>query len=328
MFFVAVSMFMSGAAILAMPQLIRWAIDYGLAIETQDGELVATGERELLLVAAGALIGAALIRGIFAYGQTYLGEWIGQRVAYDIRNAIYDRLQRLSYAYHDQQQTGQIMSRATQDVEAVRWYVSMSVLRGIYVALRLVAVLVLMMVTSWKLALVVWAFIPFIMWRSIVMAFTLRPIWTKVQEGLARIATVLQEALTGARVVKAFAREEYEGVKFRREAEAVFDDSFMSSRVQAKNAPLMSGLWLGATAATLWFGGTEVAAGRLDVGELASFLLYLAVLQMPVRVIGWIIMVASRANASGQRIYEILDAESAVKEKPDAVKLTAVKGEV
>ncbi|MCH8814957.1 MAG: ABC transporter ATP-binding protein [Chloroflexi bacterium] len=327
-FFVALCMFMSGAAILAMPQLIRWAIDYGLGLENQDGEIVATGERKLLVAAGGALIGAALIRGIFAYGQTYLGEWIGQRVAYDIRNSIYDRLQRLSYAYHDQQQTGQIMSRATQDVESVRFFVSMSVLRGVYVLLLLTAVLVLMLVTNWKLALVVWAFIPFIVWRSLVMAFTLRPIWTKVQEGLARIATVLQEALTGARVVKAFAREEYEGVKFRREAEAVFDDSYMSSRVQAKNAPLMTGLWLGATAATLWFGGTEVAAGRLEVGELALFLLYLAVLQMPIRVIGWIIMVASRANASGKRIYEILDAESAMKEKPGAVELTAVKGEV
>ncbi len=326
--FAALCIFGSGAAILAMPQLIRWAIDYGLGIENRDGELIATGERELLFIAAGAVIGAALIRGIFAYGQTYLGEWIGQRVAYDIRNAIYDRLQRLSYAYHDQQQTGQIMSRATQDVEAVRWYVSMSVLRGIYVLLLLVSVLVLMLVMNWKLALVVWAFIPFIVWRSTVMALTLRPIWTKVQDGLARIATVLQEALTGARVVKAFAREEYEGEKFRREAEAVFEDSYMSSRVQAKNAPLMSGLWLGATAATLWVGGTEVAAGRMEIGELAAFLLYLAVLQMPVRVLGWIIMVASRANAAGQRIYEILDAESAVKEKSDAVELTSVKGEV
>jgi ATP-binding cassette subfamily B protein len=327
-FFAGICILTSSAAILAMPQLIRWAIDYGLGIENQDGELVATGERELLYIAAAAIVGAALIRGIFAYGQTFLGEWIGQRVAYDIRNSIYDRLQRLSYAYHDQQQTGQIMSRATQDVEAVRWYVSMSVLRGIYVALLLVAVLTLMMVTNWKLALVVWAFVPFIVWRSIIMAFTLRPIWTKVQDGLARIATVLQEALTGARVVKAFAREEYEGEKFKREAEAVFEDSFTSSRVQAKNAPLMSGLWLAATAATLWFGGSEVAAGRMEVGELAAFLLYLAVLQMPVRVLGWIIMVTSRANAAGQRIYEILDAESAVKEKPDAVELKDVRGEV
>ena len=148
---------------------------------------------------------------MFAFGQTYLSEWIGQKVAYDIRNRIYDRLQRLSYAYHDQQQTGETMSRATQDVEAVRWYISMGVLRGSYVFLLLIAVLVLMMVMSWQLALVVWAFIPFIIWRSSVMAFTLRPLWMKIQEGLGKLANVLQTALTGARGVKSFGRGEHGG---------------------------------------------------------------------------------------------------------------------
>ncbi|HSP55882.1 MAG TPA: ABC transporter ATP-binding protein, partial [Dehalococcoidia bacterium] len=254
----------SGGAIVAMPQLIRWAIDYGLGLERQNGELVATGEKHLLVIAAAAIIGAAAFRGVFAYGQTYLGEWISQRVAYDIRNRIYDRLQSLSYAYHDTQQTGQLMSRATQDVEAVRWFVAMGVLRGFYVVALLTAVLVLMLTSNWKLTIVVWAFLPFIAWRSTVMALTLRPIWMKVQDGLARMTTVLQEALTGARVVKAFAREAYESEKFGREATAVFNDSFMSSRIQATNGPIMSGLWLAATAVTLWFGGREINNGNLD----------------------------------------------------------------
>ena len=324
----AICVLSSGAAMLIMPQLIGWAIDYGLAVEGEGDLRVATGDRNLLIVAAAAIIGTAVLRGAFAFGQTYLGEWVSQRVAYDIRNAIYDRLQRLSYAYHDQQQTGQLMSRATQDVEAVRWFVSMGLLRGSYVVILLIAVLVIMLATSWQLALVVWAFIPLIAWRSTVMALTLRPLWTTIQEGLARIATVLQEALTGARVVKAFARGEHEEEKFRREAEALFEYSYESSRIQAVNAPLMSGLWLMATAATLWVGGREVAAGRLEIGELTTFLLYLALLQMPVRALGWIIMIASRANAAGQRIFEILDAESAVREKPGAVELDAVRGHV
>src|SRR3990172_13182011 len=134
----------SGAAIIAMPQLIRWAIDYGLGLERQNDELVATGEKHLLVIAAGAIIAAAAFRGFFAYGQTYLGEGISQRVAYDIRNQIYDRLQRLSYAYHDQQQTGQLMSRATQDVEAGRVFVAMGGLRGFYVIALLAAVPALM----------------------------------------------------------------------------------------------------------------------------------------------------------------------------------------
>jgi len=316
----------ASAAVLAMPQLIRWAIDYGLGIERQGDRLVATGAEERLVIAALGLVAAALLRGGFSFGSTYLGEWLSQRVAYDIRNSIYDRLQRLSYAYHDQQQTGQLMSRATQDVESVRMFVSIGVFRGAQMIVLLIAILTLMLATNWKLALVVWAFLPFIAWRSLVMAFTLRPIWTSIQEGLARIATVLQEALTGARVVKAFAREEHEGEKFRREADAVFTDSYRSSRIQATNAPLMSGLWLAATAATLWFGAREVSAGNLELGELTAFLLYLTVLQMPVRMLGWIIMISSRANASGQRIFEILDAESAVKERAGAIELSGVKG--
>jgi len=318
----------SSAAIIAMPQLIRWAIDYGLGVEDQNGDLVATGEKRYLVIAAVAIVAAAVARGLFAYGQTYLGEWLSQRVAYDIRNRIYDRLQRLSYAYHDQQQTGELMSRATQDVEAVRWYVAMGVMRGFYVILLMSAILFFMLATNWKLALVIWAFVPVIAWRSTVMAFTLRPLWTTIQEGLARMATVLQEALSGARVVKAFAREEYEEQKFRKEAETLFGYSYESSRIQAVNAPAMTGLWLAATAATLWVGGVEVSNGNLEVGELTSFLLYLAVLQMPVRVLGWIIMVTARANAAGQRVYEILDAESAVKEKPDAIALSDVQGHV
>ena len=325
----AAALLAATAASLANPQIIRWAIDYGLGSKKQGNEIIATtGDRELLLVAALLVVTVAVLRGLFAYGQTYLGEWLSQRVAYDIRNAIYDRLQRLSYAYHDQQQTGQLMSRATQDVEAVRWFISMGVLRGTQIIVTLAAVLALMIFTNWKLALVVWAFIPLIAWRSTVMALSLRPLWTSIQEGLARIATVLQEALTGARVVKAFAREAHEGEKFRHEAEAVFANSYESSRIQATNAPLMSGLWLAATAATMWVGAREVIGGNLNVGELVLFVLYLNILQMPVRMFGWMIMITARANAAGQRIFEILDAESAVKEKANAVALTEVKGHV
>ena len=314
--------------VLAIPQLIRWAINYGLGAELVEGELVTQGNTRTLAIAAVAVVAAAALRGAFTFIQTYLGEWISQRVAYDVRNRIYDRLQRLSYAYHDRQQTGQLMSRATQDVEAVRWFVHMGVLRFGYIILLLAAILVLMLVTNWKLALIAWAFMPFIAWRSTVMALSLRPLWMKVQEGLARLTTVLQEALTGARVVKAFARERYEGEKFRREAEALFADSYQSGRIQAFNSPMMTGFWLAAIAATLWFGGREVINGNLNLGELTAFLLYLTILNMPVRMLGWIVMIASRAQVSGQRIFEILDAESAVKEKPAAPQLQNVQGHV
>src|SRR5581483_4302598 len=307
---------------MAMPQLIRWGIDYGVGNGTDKGN--ATG----LVVVASLIIGAALLRGAFGFGQQYLGEWISQRVAYDIRNAIYDRLQRLSFAYHDKAQTGQLMSRATQDVESIRWYIQQGVIRFAYIIALLTVVLILMLLTNWRLTLVSWALLPLIAWRSTAMAMTMRPLWLKVQNGLARLTTVLQESLTGARVVKAFGREQHEGERFGREAQDLFNSSYAVSKVQALNGPMISGFSMLALAVVLWYGGHEAMAGRLTVGELSAFLLYFGLLQMPVRSIGWIINIFSRAGSSAQRIYEILDAESAVREKPDAVVLTDVLGHV
>lgn len=312
------SVLAAGGFAVAMPQLIRWAVDFGI-----DGD-----GRRTLMIAALAIVGTALVWGIAAFANSYLGEWLSQRVAYDIRNAIYNRMQRLSFAYHDGQQTGQLMSRATQDVEAVRWYVQFGVLRFSYVLLLLLAVLVIMMVTNWKLALVAWSFFPLIAWRSTVMTSTLRPLWLEVQNGLARITTVLQETLTGARVVKAFAREDYESRRFSREAQSVFEVSYHSSRIQAANGPAMTGIWMLALAATLAFGGREIIGGHLSIGALSAFLLYLTLLQMPVRSLGWIIMVLTRAQSAAQRIYEILDAESAVSDSPGALGLRQVAGHV
>ena len=310
--------------VLLMPRVLRWAIDTGLAIT--DG--VPTGDKQTLIWLGLAIVGTAVGRGVFAYGQTFWAEWISQRVAYDIRNAIYNHLQRLSFAYHDKAQTGQIMSRATQDVEGVRMFISMGVLRLLYVVILLVAVLVLMVTTNWKLALIAWVFLPIVAARSIQMTMSLRPIWLEVQELQGRLGTVLQENLSGMRVVKAFAREQYESVKFAKEAKELFERSYATNRIQAFNTPLLTGIWMLSMVTVGWFGAHEINGGSLTEGELGEFMLQLTLLQLPVRSLGWIVMLFARAQSSGQRIYDILDAESAVKEKPDAVELRDATGRV
>ncbi len=319
----------ASAFVVLMPLLIGWAIDNGLNITTgDDGVAVALGSKRLIIILGLLIAGTALGRGIFAYGQTYLGEWISQRVAYDIRNDIYNHLQKLSFAYHDKAQTGELMSRATQDVEGVRMFISMGVLRLLYLIVLLAAVMFLMVTTNWKLALVAWIFLPIVAARSIQVSMSLRPIWMEVQKLQGRMGAVLQENLSGMRVVKAFAREQRESVKFAKEAKDLFEHSFATSRIQAFNMPMMTGIWMLAMVAVAWLGAYEINNGALSLGELTSFIWYLTLLQLPVRSLGWIVMLFARAQSSGQRIYDILDAESAVQEKPGAPALEDVRGHV
>jgi ABC-type multidrug transport system fused ATPase/permease subunit len=306
------------------PALVRYAIDTG--IDMQDGK--PTGSINTILIAAALITGAAVARGIFQFWQTYTGEWVSQRVAYDIRNDIYDHLQRLSFAYHDNAQTGQIMQRATQDVEGIRMFINLGVIRLVYVIILLVATLTLMLRVDVKLALLSWAFIPPTAILAVMMTTRLRPIWMEVQNLQGKLGVVLQENLSGMRVVKAFGRESYEERKFNAEATNLFNNSYKTNRIQATFSPLLNGIWALAMVATAWYGARQIVNGDLTTGELAQFMLYLTMLQLPVRSIGWVNMFWARAATSGQRIYDILDAESAVQERAGALELSGAEGHV
>ena len=317
----------------AAPYLTGVAIDAGLDIATVEGvggveETIARGSLTTLLFAVGLLVTVGGARGAFMYAQTYLGEHISQRVAYDFRNDIYDHLQRLSYAYHDSSQIGQIMSRATQDVEGVRMFVSMGVIRLLFVFALLGGVYGLMIATNTKVGLIALGFVPFIAIQSTWTSARLRPIWLKVQDLQGQMSNVLQENLTGQRVVKAFSRTEFEQGKFDEKVNELFRWSYSTSKFQAFNEPFLQSLWLLSLAVVFWAGASEIQAGRMTVGDLAAFQLYLTLLQVPVRSIGWIIMMFARAHSTGARIFEILDAESAVQEHPDATTLGKGRGEV
>jgi ATP-binding cassette subfamily B protein len=308
----------SSAFVLTLPTLLGWAIDTGLARE----------DRRLLVFIALAVVLTAAGRSAFAYGQQFMAEWIAQRIAYDIRNKIYNHLQSLSFAYHDKAQTGQIMSRATQDVEGVRLFVSMGVIRLVYIVILLVGTVVLMAITNWQLALVSWVFLPITAFLSIRVTTKLRPLWLRVQDQQGRLGMLLQENLSGQRVVKAFGREDYEGEKFAGEARELFDSAYQTNRLQAVNSPLITSIWMLAMVTVTWFGAIQIREGNLGPGELTQFAVLLQLLQLPVRSLGFVVMFFARATSSGERIYEILDAESAVKEKADARDLAGVKGHV
>ena len=324
------SMMAAAVFVMVSPLLIRFAIDFGLDPQRDAaGKLTGLGGNEKLLIfGALAIILFAVGRGLAQFGQQYLGETVGQSVAYDIRNQIYDNLQRLSYAYHDKAQTGQIMSRATQDVENIRMFVNMGALRLAFIAIMLLISVVGMFIINWQLALVSVASLPFLAWRSYVTSARLRPIWMQIQQNQAEMTQVAEEGLTGIRVVKAFAQEPFESKKFADAAKKQADLSYYSSRLQAGNQPMLQGLSAAQVAVTVGVGAYFISQGDLSVGNLTLFTLWLNVLQLPVRSIGFIINMAARCISSSERVFELLDAQSAVQEKPGAAALENVRGHV
>lgn len=324
------SMLLAGSFVMISPLLIRFAIDFGLDPQRDDADRLIglQGNEKLLVLGSLAIVVFAIGRGLASFGQQYLGETVGQNVAYDIRNKIYDNLQRLSYAYHDKVQTGQIMSRATQDVENIRMFINMGALRFAFIMLMLLISVVGMFIINWQLALVSVISLPILAWRSIVTSRRLRPIWQEIQQNQAEVTQVAEEGLTGIRVVKAFSREPFESEKFAEAARKQADLSYTSSVIQARNQPMLQGLSAAQIGLTVGVGAWLISRGDASASDVLAFTLWLNLLQLPMRSIGFIINMFARCVSSSERVFELIDAQSVVQEKPDAVPLENVAGNV
>ena len=324
---------MTGAALFGIlwPAMVQLAVDEGLQPvrdETTDAFVAFSGSMTTLILFSLAIIGFAAGRGLSAFVQTFISESLGQRVAYDLRNNIYDTVQRLSYAYHDRVQTGQIMSRATQDVEAIRMFMSMASLRLMMILVMIVVGVGWMFLFHWQLALVSCVTLPVVAWRSWAVHRVMRPLWVEIQVSEARMTEVADEGLGGIRVVKAFSREPVEARKFANVALEQRNLQLHQATMMARHAPLLQGLAGLQQAATLGMGVWFILQGSLSAGELISFLLILALLQGPVRMLGFMVSSFSRAIAAGSRVFELLDARSAVQERPGATPLDNARGHV
>lgn len=312
------TLFASTGFQLANPAVLAYAIDRGI-----DG-----ASREALLRSAMLIMGLHIAAGVFAYFQSYLSEYLSQHVAYDLRNALYSRIQSLSFSFHDKAQTGQLMSRVTADVETSRQFLSSSLLRMTMTFGRFFIISGIMLFLNWQLGLLILVTLPVVAFISINTSQKLRPIALAIQQQTGAYTAVLQEALAGIRVVKAFTAEDREFAKFRAANWAVREKSLESNRISAFRSPMLTFFLELLTVAIIGFGGMLVIGGSLTIGVLFAFTQYRMQLAMPVRMIGNLLNMATRASAAGERIFEILDTESEVKEKPDAIELTNVKGHV
>ncbi|MDA0734764.1 MAG: ABC transporter ATP-binding protein [Chloroflexi bacterium] len=312
-----VSFFAAIGFSLLVPKLFGNSIDKLVSIEGQQVTVLAV-EWTTQLVLALAILGANVARGFSDFARTYATDSLSQKVSFDLRNLLYDKLQHISFAYHDKEHTGNLMSKATSDVESIRRFINLGLVRSLDVSVRIVAITSILLFLDWKLALLSLVFVPFVVLRSTLVLRRLRRMWLHVQEVMGETVTVLQENLVGIHVVKAFASEEYEKEKYRRKAQELREEFYKSERLQGVNSAWMSLYFTFALGLILWFGGIEVINGNLSPGGLAQFVLYMNQLTFPIRASAQIINSFSRAISSGQRMFEVLDAKSPVEEKPDA----------
>ena len=310
---------------LLIPQLFGEAID--LLVEVDKGTVVGKViETDTLLYLALAILGASILRGFLDFARTYCTDALSQKVSYDIRNRFYDKLQHLSFAYHDKEHTGDLMSKATADVEAIRRFVNMGLVRALEVVVRTIALVAILSLMNWELTLISLVFVPFIVIRSSMVMGRLRAMWTRVQQRMGEAVTILQENLVGIHVVKAFASEEFEKGKFARKAEELREEYYQSERLQGTNSAWMTFFFTAGLGLIIWYGGWEVIRGDLTAGGLTKFILYLNQLTFPIRMSSFIINSFSRAISSGTRLFDVLDAESPVVEKPNAQALERAQG--
>jgi ATP-binding cassette subfamily B protein len=301
-----------------VPQIIRQGIDRG----------IYGGDLRTLGWAAATMLGLTLLKGIFIYYQGLWTEVSSQAVAYDIRNALLAKLARLSFSFHDQSEAGQILSRAMQDVERIRFLTGRAILRIVEGAVLIAFTAGVLLWMNATLALLVILTIPFLVHRAYVFGRQFRPLSLDIQNQLGVLTNRLEQNLRGAQIVRAFAQEEAETARFVAQNERWFRLSAASARVQAFNAPLLDMIANVGTVFILGYGGWLVIEDAMSLGELVAFTTYLAMLVRPIRLMGRIIPVLAIAASAAQRLFEILDEPAAVGDVPAARPLPRLQGHV
>lgn len=281
-----------------------------------------------LLTALISIVIFAVLRGLFAFLQAFWAEKNSQAVAYDLRNDLYAKIQNLSFSYHDKNQTGQLMIRATDDVEKVRLFIGQGLLQLVGALLLLIGTVIILFTSNVSLAWTAMPILPVAIITFIIFASLAQPMFSKVQQKLSYLNTVLQENLAGIKVIKAFTREKEQQAKFSHAADETMDQQIAVSRLFTFMFPFIFLVANLGQAAILYLGGKQIIVGTLSLGAWQEFSIYLMYLFFPIMMFGMIVTQMGQASASAERIFEILDAKSDILDKPGAVKLPEVKGDV
>ncbi len=306
----------SMACALALPWITGYAIDNALP--------EGNGRELAWLVALIVVLGLA--RAAMMVGRRLIAGRQSLGVEFDLRNALYSHLLRLSWKYFDTHQTGQLMSRATVDLQAVRFFLGYGLIFFGQHILTVVAVVAILFLYDVEIALIALAITPILVAIAYQYSRASHPILKDVQQRMADMTTVAEENIVGVNVVKAFAQEPREEAKFATRNEAVFSQSILATRQRAIYVPILSFLPLLTQAAVLLVGGRRVINGELLLGQFVAINIYVLLLIMPLRMLGMWIGSSQRAVASGERIFEVLDEPEDTSERPDPLPLPAGEG--
>jgi ABC-type multidrug transport system fused ATPase/permease subunit len=291
-------------------------------------QVLQTKDRRALWIVVAAVLAVGFARALFMVGRRLISGRQALGVEFDLRNALYSKLVRLSFGFYDKHQTGQLMSRATVDLQSVRFFLGYGLIFFFQHVLTIVGVTAVMFVVNWRLALVATAITPFIVVLAYRYSSVSHPILREVQQKMADVATVAEENIVGVHVVKSFAQERQEQAKFARRSESVFDQSIQANRQRALYVPLLAFLPLLAQAAVLLVGGRMVARGDLSVQSFFAYNVLVVMLVMPLRMLGMWIGQAQRATASGERIFQVMDEPEDIADRPGARPLPPGEGRV
>lgn len=301
---------------LAIPLILGRAIDNGII----DRDLDYLTRAVLLIVVL------AVFQAIFMFIRTYGTHLLAERVGNDLRNEMYAKFQELPFQFYDRAQTGQLMSRATDDINNIRGMLQFSTRAVVQTVAMVVVIAIILFRENWLLATIALSTTPFLAWWGVRFSMSIRPMFLKVQQQFGVMTTVLQENVAGGRVVRAYAQEAQESDRFETELESLFDHNIRAANRWAVSYPMTLALNALSVAGVVWVGGWMVLTGRVSIGTLVAFERYTAMLQEPIRWLGMIVNHFAKAIASAERIFEILDTKARIANRPDAVPVEGMVG--
>ena len=308
---------------LFIPRYVGDAVDYaqGLLLDTSRA---AVDPQTALWSAAYMIILFSILRGLFTMLQNYHGEAIGHCIGYELRLAFYKNIQRLSFGFHDRVHTGDLITRGMLDLEGVRMFISTGIVRLVMLIVLIGGATLLMLKTDLLLTILALSFVPFVGWRSSIARLKLRWMWLLMQEKLGLLTRLMEENLTGIRVVRAFSGQKHELKLFEEASNNTLKVALERVSVRVGSTTVMSFSFFVAMGLVVWLGGLKVINGEIRVGRLAEFLAFMTILQMPVRQIGMLVNSFARASTCGARVFEVIDRQPYIsdQEKASPLKIT------